>query len=123
MERYRFGIGEYKYFAYPLPEMVQVLRTHLYSKLVPVANEWMHMLNLEKRFPDILEELQAECQANNQMQPTLLLLKYEKPGFNTLHHDLYGDVYFPLQAAFFLNEPGIDYTGGESVLRQQIPRT
>ena len=121
MERYRFGLGEYKYFAYPLPKMVQVLRKHLYSKLVPIANTWMQMLNLEKRFPYTLQELHAECHANQQMLPTPLILKYQKNGFNTLHQDLYGDVYFPLQAAFFLNEPAVDYTGGEFVLTQQIP--
>lgn len=122
MERYRFGLGIYKYWDYPLPGIVQYLREWLYPELVPIANQWMDQLGMDKRFPDRFEQLQAECHTNNQRKPTPLILKYEAGGFNTLHQDLYGDVYFPLQAACFLSEPEIEYTGGEFVLTEQTPR-
>jgi hypothetical protein len=122
MERYRFGLGEYKYFNYPLPGMLQTIRKEVYSKLVPIANTWMNVLHIEKQFPRKFEELQKLCHENNQVQPTVLILKYGKGGHNTLHQDLYGDIFFPIQLVLFLNEPDEDYTGGEFVLTQQIPR-
>lgn len=122
MERYRFGLGEYKYFTYPLPDLLQVLRQEVYSRLVPIANTWMEVLQIEKQFPASFEELQKLCRDNHQVQPTVLILKYGKGGHNTLHQDLYGDVFFPIQAVLFLNEPGKDYSGGEFVLTQQTPR-
>lgn len=91
MERYRFGLGEYKYFDYPLPKIIQTLRETIYPKLSPIANLWMKVLNIDKIFPEIFEELQSLCHQNNQLKPTPLILKYEKGGFNTLHQDLYGD--------------------------------
>ncbi|MGH1339469.1 MAG: 2OG-Fe(II) oxygenase [Aureispira sp.] len=122
MERYRFGLGEYKYFDYPLPKIIQIIREMIYPKLSPIANRWMKVLKIEKTFPNTLEELQAQCHQNNQLKPTPLILKYGKGGFNTLHQDLYGDVYFPMQCVFCLNEPDKDFTGGEFVLTQQTPR-
>ena len=122
MDRYRFGLGEYKYFNYPLPDPIQTLRNAIYPKLAPVANAWMNMLDMKRRFPDKFDELQRLCQENNQTKPTVLILKYGKGGYNTLHQDLYGEIFFPLQLVFFLNEPDDDYTGGEFVLTQQIPR-
>ena len=122
MERHRYGLGEYKYFDYPLPRLVQGLREAIYPHLVPIANTWMEQLAMEKTFPDTLSELQHECHAQGQLKPTPLLLKYTVGGFNTLHQDLYGEIFFPLQAAVILNKPGIDYTGGEFVLTQQAPR-
>lgn len=122
MERYRFGRGEYKYWNYPLPDLVQNLRESLYPRLIPIANFWMHALKIDTQFPATFEELQAQCHAGGQHKPTPLILKYGKGGFNTLHQDLYGDVYFPLQTACFLSQPGVDYTGGEFVLTQQTAR-
>ncbi|WP_106793329.1 2OG-Fe(II) oxygenase [Aquimarina sp. Aq78] len=122
MERYRFGLGEYKYFDYPLPELVQAIRENIYPKLAPIANLWMKVLKINKIFPETLGELQTLCHSNHQLKPTPLILKYGKGGFNTLHQDLYGDVYFPLQTVLFLNEPDNDYTGGEFVVTQQTPR-
>ena len=122
MERYRFGLGEYKYFDYPLPKIIQTLREKIYPKLSPIANLWMKVLNIDKIFPETFEELQSLCHQNNQLKPTPLILKYGKGGFNTLHQDLYGDVYFPMQTVLFLNEPDKDFTGGEFVLTQQTPR-
>lgn len=122
MERYRFGCGEYKYFDYPLPAIIQSVRENLYPKLAPIANLWMRVLKIAKRFPDSFQELQANCHAEGQLKPTPLILKYGKGGFNTLHQDLYGDVYFPLQTVFMLNDPDLDFTGGELVLTQQVPR-
>lgn len=122
MERYRFGLGEYKYFDYPLPPIVQTLRTHFYPLLVPIANNWMKVLNTDLSFPTEHQELIALCNTNGQNKATALILKYGKGGFNTLHQDLYGDVYFPIQMVLFLNEPELDYTGGEFVLTQQNVR-
>jgi len=122
MERHRFGLGEYKYFTYPLPQLLQSLREELYSLLVPAANLWMQMLNMERRFPHTHKELLSECHAAGQQMATPLLLKYGPDGYNTLHQDLYGECWFPLQAVFFLSESGTDYTGGEFVLTEQQPR-
>jgi len=122
MERYRFGLGTYKYFKYPLPSILSQLREDIYPKLVPVANQWMEDLKMDVTFPENLAELQKKCALNGQHLATPLILKYEKGGYNTLHQDLYGDVYFPMQAVLFLNEREEDYTGGEFVLTQQVPR-
>jgi hypothetical protein len=122
MERYRFGAGEYKYFTYPLPGALQQLREALYQIIYPVANSWSKALQLGLQYPATHSEFLAFCQRQQQTLATPLLLKYGPGGYNTLHQDLYGDVYFPFQAVVFLNEPGSDYTGGEFVLTQQIPR-
>jgi uncharacterized protein len=122
MERHSFGLGEYKYFKYPLPDLIQTIRTEIYPKLVPVANTWMKELKIDRLFPDNFGELQRLCHENNQTKPTVLILKYGKGGHNTLHQDLYGDIFFPVQLALFLNEPDDEYTGGEFVLTQQTPR-
>ena len=122
MERYRFGLGEYKYFNYPLPNIIQQLREHLYKLLYPVANSWFKSLNINFQFPETHEAFIKICNANNQTLATPLILKYGAGGHNTLHQDLYGNIYFPLQAVVFLNKPGEDYTGGEFVMTEQIPR-
>jgi uncharacterized protein len=122
MERHSFGLGEYKYFKYPLPDLIQTVRGAIYPKLAPIANAWMKMLNVEKQFPDTFDELQRLCHDKKQTKPTVLILKYDKGGYNTLHQDIYGDIFFPFQLVFFLNEPDDDYTGGEFVLTQQVPR-
>lgn len=122
MERHLFGKGEYKYFDYPLPNIVQGLRVTLYPNLSSIANTWMKALKTSMVYPDGHQVLQKQCSENGQNQATPLLLKYGKGGFNTLHQDIYGEVYFPIQAVFNLTEPGVDYTGGEFVLTQQIPR-
>ncbi|MGA0557994.1 2OG-Fe(II) oxygenase [Larkinella sp. VNQ87] len=122
MERYRFGLGEYKYFTYPLPDRIQYLRTVLYAELQPVANQWMQALRTGLIYPADHAGFLAECHQNGQYLATPLLLKYGEGGHNTLHQDLYGEVYFPLQAVLFLSEPGLDYTGGEFVLSEQVPR-
>lgn len=122
MERYRFGLGEYKYFNYPLPNLIQSIRENIYPKLSPIANAWMKVLNIDKIFPATHQQLLEQCHANNQKKATVLILKYGIGGHNTLHQDLYGEVYFPLQTVLFLNEPDEDFTGGEFVLTQQTPR-
>lgn len=122
MERYRFGLGEYKYFNYPLPSLIQSLRESIYPNLAPLANTWMKALHIDHLFPLTHTELLQQCHLNQQLKATALILKYGKGGFNTLHQDLYGDVYFPLQCVAFLNEHGKDYAGGEFVLTEQVPR-
>ncbi|WP_199140898.1 2OG-Fe(II) oxygenase [Pedobacter sp. ASV12] len=119
MERYRFGLGEYKYFDYPLPEAIQTIRTHFYQLLAPIANTWMRALNIDIHYPAQHEDFLSSCHENGQQKATALILKYGKGGFNTLHQDLYGDTFFPIQILLFLNEPEQDYTGGEFVLTQQ----
>ncbi len=122
MERYRFGLGEYKYFNYPLPELIQTIREAIYEKLAPVANLWMKVLNIDTSYPESLKELHLQCIKEQQIKPTPLILKYGKGGFNTLHQDLYGSLFFPIQCVLFLTEPEEDFTGGEFVLMEQIPR-
>jgi hypothetical protein len=122
MERYRFGLGEYKYYQYPLPGLIQQLRESIYLKLAPIANNWMRVLNIDQHFPESLMQLLELCHAKNQTRPTPLILKYGKGGYNTLHQDLYGEVYFPMQVVLFLNEPDEDYKGGEFVMIEQRPR-
>ncbi len=122
MERYRFGQGEYKYYQYPLPALITELRETVYAKIAPVANNWMKELNINKEFPDTHQEMRKLCLENGQAKPTVLILKYSEGGFNTLHQDLYGDVYFPMQMVFMLTQTDEDYTGGELVITEQIPR-
>ena len=122
MERYRFGLGEYKYFNYPLPDNIQQIRTSIYPHLAPIANAWFKALNIDREFPSQHAELLKQCRENNQQKATVLILKYGKGGHNTLHQDLYGDIYFPIQIVLFLSEADKDFTGGEFVLTQQIPR-
>src|SRR5947207_8385730 len=77
MQRHRFGIGEYKYFKYPLPELVAGLRQSLYSRLVCVANEWMKKLGNETVFPAVHKQFISFCHAQGQLRPTPLLLRYQ----------------------------------------------
>jgi len=122
MERFRFGLGEYKYFSYPLPSLIQAIRENVYPHLAPIANSWMQALKIDSVFPASFQHLQEQCHAAGQTKPTVLILKYGTGGHNTLHQDLYGDIYFPMQLVVFLSEPDEDYTGGEFVLTQQTPR-
>jgi uncharacterized protein len=122
MKRYRFGYGQYKYFKYPLPPTIQVLREEFYKPLSLLANQWMQNLSLDIHFPTQHVQLIEHCHRQNQQRPTPLILHYTQGGFNTLHQDLYGPVYFPFQVVLMLNQPGRDYEGGEFVLTEQIPR-
>src|SRR5207244_12815808 len=122
MARYRFGVGEYKYFAAPLPEPVAALRTALYRRLAPVANRWMQALGSAERYPPDLATYLARCAAHGQTRPTPLLLRYETGGYNCLHQDLYGALAFPLQVTCVLSRVNADYTGGEILLVEQRPR-
>jgi hypothetical protein len=122
MGRYRFGEGDYAYFAYPLPAAVQRLRERLYAALAPIANDWATRAGEERQWPDTLDEFLARCHAAGQRRPTPLVLRYGAGGYNTLHQDRYGAVAFPLQVVIGLMTPGGDYTGGEFVLAEQRPR-
>ncbi len=122
MERFRFGIGEYKYFADPLPPLVQELREEAYPRLSGVANDWMKALGERRRFPPALDGLLAACRRAGQTRPTPLLLRYEAGGYNCLHQDLYGDLAFPLQLTCVLSRRGADYTGGDFLLVEGRPR-
>lgn len=97
MESYCFGLSEYKYFNYPLPNLIQTIRENVYPKLATIANSWMKILNIDTKFPDTFQESQNLCHNNSQLKATVLILKYGKGGHNTLHQDLYGDIYFPIQ--------------------------
>ncbi|HXO75432.1 MAG TPA: 2OG-Fe(II) oxygenase [Puia sp.] len=122
MERYRFGSGEYKYFGYPLPDIITQLRESVFPAITPVANQWMEELDLPTRFPKTHQEMIRLCREQEQTKPTALILKYGAGGFNTLHQDLYGEVFFPMQMVFVLNQAGEDHTGGEFVITEQVPR-
>lgn len=144
MERYRFGKGTYKYFDYPLPEPIQLLREAIYHYLAPIANLWHNQLNgapansITPYYPSALEAFLKSCRGQGQTKPTPLILEYSIGDYNTMHQDLYGEIYFPFQAVLFLSSPGketgidptkdgthdgnFDYIGGEFVLLEQLPR-
>jgi uncharacterized protein len=122
MGRHGFGRGEYKYFSYPLPGIVQDLRTALYRELAPVANQWNQAMGIEVRYPGEHADFIQRCHDAGQSRPTPLLLQYGVGDYNCLHQDLYGEHVFPIQVAFLLSEPGRDFTGGEFVLTEQRPR-
>jgi uncharacterized protein len=122
MGRHRFGSGEYRYFARPLPEPVQRLREELYPRLLPIARDWHEKLGREAPWPDTLEEWLALCHAAGQERPSPILLRYESGGWNALHRDIFGEMVFPLQVVINLNAPGKDHTGGEFLLVEQRPR-
>jgi hypothetical protein len=122
MRRYRFGAGEYRYFAHPLPELVTELRRSLYPRLLPIARDWYTKLGRPTPWPDDFEEWLTQCHAAGQTRPTPLLLRYGPGDWNALHRDLYGDLVFPLQVVINLTTPEVDHTGGEFVLVEQRPR-
>jgi len=122
MARYRFGVGEYKYFSEPLPPIVQEMRERMYPPLAAIANRWEAALKTRVRHSADLAGLLTLCARRGQRKPTPLLLRYEAGGYNCLHQDLYGEVVFPLQLTVLLSEPGKDFEGGEFLLVEQRPR-
>lgn len=122
MTRHSFGRGEYQYFRYPLPGLIEHLRFALYPRLVPIANRWNTVMGIEVRYPETHVKFLARCHQAGQDKPTPLLLKYGADDYNCLHQDLYGTHVFPLQVAILLSDPSKDFTGGEFVMTEQRPR-
>ncbi len=122
MARHGFGRGEYKYFSYPMPDLVAALRPALYTHLAPIANRWAEARNEDVRYPERHQDFLDRCHQAGQLRPTPLLLKYGAGDYNCLHQDLYGEHVFPLQVAILLSQPGEDFKGGEFVMTEQRPR-
>ena len=123
MEQHGFGRGEYKYFNYPLPDIIASLRTHIYPHLSHIANQWNKMMNIiDVRYPEKYADFIARCHNAGQLKPTPLLLKYGEDDYNCLHQDLYGQHIFPLQLTILLSAPQNDFIGGEFMLTEQRPR-
>lgn len=122
MARHNFGLGEYRYFAYPLPALVQALREAFYPPLRSIANTWHERMDTGISYPETHADFVAQCHAAGQLRPTPLLLRYRAGDYNCLHQDLYGELAFPLQVAILLSRPGEEFEGGEFVLTEQRPR-
>lgn len=122
MAQHGFGRGEYQYFAYPLPPLVQALRTGFYPRLAPIANRWSEILGAEERYPAEHTDFLGQCHAAGQTRPTPLMLSYGRGDYNRLHQDRYGPLAFPIQVVILLSEPGRDFEGGAFVLAEQTPR-
>lgn len=122
MARHRFGEGQYRYFRYPLPDVVAALRSALWPHVLPIARQWSQRRGWEAPWPDELDEWLEQCHRAGQTRPTPLLLSYGPGDWNALHRDLYGELVFPLQVVIGLDQPGVDYTGGEFVVVEQRPR-
>jgi hypothetical protein len=122
MERFGYGLGEYKYFAAPIPPLVAALRTAFYGRLAPIASDWMRAMRLGEGFPPALDDFLDLCHRGGQTKPTPLMLRYEAGGYNCLHQDLYGEIFFPIQMTIALSRREEDFSGGEFLLTEQRPR-
>jgi len=121
MSQHGFGSGEYKYFAYPLPDTLEQLRVLLYPRLATIASRWNRLMGIDVDYPEELSAFLARCHKAGQRRPTPLILRYAEGDYNCLHQDLYGEQVFPLQMVILLAKPGKDFTGGEFVMTERGP--
>jgi hypothetical protein len=120
MDRPEFGQGVYRYFRAPIPAEVDRLRRAMYPHVATIANAWQQLLGEPQRYPAEWDAFRDECRRAGQTTPTPILLKYGPGGFNALHRDLRGAVFFPIQMAVVLSlradassPPEDGFQGGE----------
>jgi hypothetical protein len=124
MDQPTFGRGVYRYFRAPVPELVEGLRATVYPHVAVVANRWQELLGEGERYPAEWETFRSVCADAGQTTPTPILLRYGPGGFNALHRDLRGSVFFPIQMAVVLSprlDQAADGFGGGEFLFCDVP--
>ena len=127
MNKRRFGKGVYRYFAAPLPPRIDAIRRLVYPRVAEIANRWQHLLGREDEYPAAWSVFQGRCALAGQTTPSPLLLRYAAGGFNSIHQDVRGEVFFPIQLVIVLSSrvesianEASEFTGGEFLFCDQL---